>query len=122
MLRSITRARDGRALVVLRQAIGISISERQLMRLLIDRQDDFRRRPVAAGTVSSTFPACRRIRRGCENLGRSHGAAGRSAARASRTVMRSFPQRSQVIRRNHEGKALNGWSRASAAVGSGSVP
>ena len=36
--------------------------------------------------------------------------------------MRSFPHRSQVMRMNHDGKALNGSSRASLPVGSGSVP
>jgi hypothetical protein len=35
---------------------------------------------------------------------------------------RSLPQRSQVIRMNHDGKALNGSARASAGVGSGSSP
>jgi hypothetical protein len=34
----------------------------------------------------------------------------------------SFPHLSQVIRKNHEGKAAKGWSRASAGVGRGSVP
>ena len=37
-------------------------------------------------------------------------------------IMRSLPQRSQVIRRNHDEKVLNGSSRASAPVGNGSVP
>jgi hypothetical protein len=36
--------------------------------------------------------------------------------------IRSFPQRSQVTRMNHEGKALNGSSSASVPDGSGSVP
>jgi hypothetical protein len=36
--------------------------------------------------------------------------------------MRTLPQRSQSIRRNHAGKALNISFSASAAVGSGSVP
>jgi hypothetical protein len=31
--------------------------------------------------------------------------------------IRSLPQRSHVIRMNHEGKALNGSSKASAPVG-----
>jgi hypothetical protein len=34
----------------------------------------------------------------------------------------TLPQRSQVLRRNHEGKAQNGSASASAAVGSGSLP
>ena len=33
----------------------------------------------------------------------------------------TLPQRSHSMRRNHDGKAANGSSRASAAVGSGSV-
>jgi hypothetical protein len=37
-------------------------------------------------------------------------------------ITRSFPHRSQVIRMNHDGKALNGSLRASLPVGSGSVP
>jgi hypothetical protein len=37
-------------------------------------------------------------------------------------ITRSFPHRSQVIRMNHDGKALNGSSRASPPVGSGSSP
>ena len=36
--------------------------------------------------------------------------------------MRSLPQRLQVIRRNHDGNALNGSSRASAPEGNGSLP
>ena len=35
---------------------------------------------------------------------------------------RCWPQRSQVIRRNHDGNAANGSARASAPVGKGSVP
>jgi hypothetical protein len=34
----------------------------------------------------------------------------------------TLPQRSQVIFRNHDGKAANGSLMASWAVGSGSVP
>jgi hypothetical protein len=33
-----------------------------------------------------------------------------------------LPQRSQVIRMNHDGNARNGSARASVPVGSGSVP
>jgi hypothetical protein len=51
----------------------------------------------------------------------SRGARSRHAAGLSLTI-RSFPHRSQVIRRNHDGNARNGSSRASAGVGSGSVP
>jgi hypothetical protein len=35
--------------------------------------------------------------------------------------MRTLPQRSHSIRRNHDGKALNGWPSASAPEGSGSA-
>jgi hypothetical protein len=34
----------------------------------------------------------------------------------------NLPQRSQVMRRNHDGKAANGSASASAGAGSGSVP
>jgi hypothetical protein len=37
-------------------------------------------------------------------------------------IMVALPQRSQVVLRNQDGKARNGWFRASAAGGSGSVP
>jgi hypothetical protein len=36
--------------------------------------------------------------------------------------IRSLPQRSQVTRRYHDGKALNGSSRASAPLDSGWLP
>ncbi len=38
------------------------------------------------------------------------------------SVTRRLAQRSQVIRRNHDGRAWNGWSSASAPEGNGSVP
>ena len=71
--------------------------------------------------ISSTFPALPpqpswRIRAMISRSGRSLRGACVSDS------MRSFPQRSQVIRRNHEGKALSGFSRASAGVGSGPSP
>jgi hypothetical protein len=37
-------------------------------------------------------------------------------------IMVALPQRSQVIRRNQDGKARSGRSSAPRAVGSGSVP
>ena len=36
--------------------------------------------------------------------------------------MRTLPQRSHSMRMNQDGKALNGWSSASAPVGSSSAP
>jgi hypothetical protein len=36
--------------------------------------------------------------------------------------MRSWPHRAHVIRRNHDGNALNGSTSASAPLGSGPVP
>jgi hypothetical protein len=46
---------------------------------------------------------------------------GRCAERASLNS-RSWPHRSQVMRRNHDGNAANGSSRAPAGSGSGSLP
>jgi hypothetical protein len=37
-------------------------------------------------------------------------------------IIRSLPQRSHTMRRNHDGNARRGSSRASWAVGSGSLP
>ena len=49
------------------------------------------------------------------------GAAERALLCTSLT-MRSLPQRSQVMRRYHDGNAAGGSESASAPVGSGSVP
>jgi hypothetical protein len=34
--------------------------------------------------------------------------------------IRTIPHRSHSIRKNHDGKAANGWANASSGVGSGS--
>jgi hypothetical protein len=49
-----------------------------------------------------------------------HGEVWRLKAGFSLT-MRTLPQRSHSIRRNHDGKAASGSPMASAAVGSGSL-
>jgi hypothetical protein len=51
----------------------------------------------------------------------AHCVWARHGACTSSTIC-TLPQRSQVIRRNHDGNARSGCCNASCGVGSGSVP
>ena len=84
----------------------------------VGNQHDLTHRPGGLDPVSSSalparppHPSCRMRAR----IWRSVRSRYAGAAPPSR-------YRSQVIRRNHDGKALNGSSRASAGVGRGSLP
>jgi len=84
----------------------------------VGNQHDLTHRPGGLDPVSSSalparppHPSCRMRARIWRSVRSRHA----GAAPPSR-------YRSQVIRRNHDGKALNGSSRASAGVGRGSLP
>jgi hypothetical protein len=73
--------------------------------------------------ISSTFPALPPQPSWRMRLMISRSGMSRRAALAwVSEITRSLPHRSQVIRRNYHGKALNGSPIASLPVGSGSVP